>query len=66
MEDSNLKWRDVMPKERKAQLEEARRNEIAKHMAIVNNERIAPQLKTSSKRRLIELNVLDESGVLAD
>lgn len=55
-----------MSKERKSQLEEARRNEIAKHMAIVNNERIAPQLKTSSKRRLIELNVLDESGVLAD
>jgi hypothetical protein len=66
MEDSNLKWRDAMSKERRSQLEEARRNEIAKHMAIVNNERIAPQLKTSSKRRLIELNVLDESGVLAD
>ena len=66
MEDSNSQWRDAMSKERRTQLEKARRNEIAKHMAIVNNERIAPQLKTSSKRRLIELNVLDESGVLAD
>jgi len=55
-----------MSKDRQAQLEEARRNEIAKHMAIFNNERIAPQLKTSSKRRLIELNILDESGALVD
>lgn len=55
-----------MSKERKKRLEEARRKEIAKHMAIFNNQRIAPRLKTSSKNRLIELNVLDEKGVIAD
>ena len=47
---------------RKRQLEDTRQKEIAKHLAIFSNDRIAPKLKASSKRRLIELNVLDESG----
>ena len=51
-----------MSQERKKHLEEARQKEIAKHMAIFNNAMISPKLKESSKRRLIELNVLDESG----
>ncbi len=51
-----------MSNERKRQLEEARQREIVKHMAIFNNDRIAPPLKVSSKRRLIELNILDENG----
>jgi len=54
-----------MSKDRKKQLEEARQKEIAKHMAIFTNRMIAPQLKESSKRRLIELDVLDERGVPA-
>ncbi len=54
-----------MSKERKKQIEEARQKEIAKHMAIFSNSMIAPQLKQSSRRRLIELNVLDERGVPA-
>ncbi|MBD2014754.1 hypothetical protein H6F96_12350 [Microcoleus sp. FACHB-53] len=54
-----------MSKARKQQIEEARQQEIVKHMAIFTNSMIAPQLKQSSKRRLIELNVLDESGIAA-
>lgn len=52
-----------MANDRKQQLEEARQREIVKHLAIFNNERIAPPLKGCSKRRLIELDILDERGV---
>jgi hypothetical protein len=53
-----------MPNARKQQIEEARQQEISKHLAIFSNDRIAPPLKVSSKLRLIELNVLDENGAL--
>lgn len=51
-----------MANDRKQQLEEARQREIVKHLAIFNNDKIAPPLKGCSKRRLIELNILDERG----
>ena len=60
----NLKMEGMsMANDRKQQLEEARQREIVKHLAIFNNDRIAPPLKACSKRRLIELNILDERGV---
>lgn len=55
-----------MSNDRKKCLEKVRQKEIAKHLAIFNNDRLAPKLKESSKRRLIELNVLNESGVLVN
>lgn len=54
-----------MPNARKQQIEQARQKEISKHLAIFSNDRIAPSLKVSSKLRLIELNVLNENGVLS-
>ncbi|HEY9606577.1 MAG TPA: hypothetical protein V6C85_33520 [Allocoleopsis sp.] len=53
-----------MSNERLKQIKELRQQEIARHMAIFSNRRLAPKLKKNSKRRLIELNVLDERGVL--
>lgn len=53
-----------MSNERLKRIKELRQQEIARHMAIFSNRRLAPKLKKNSKRRLIELNVLDERGVL--
>jgi hypothetical protein len=53
-----------MSNERRKRIEQVRHKEIARHMAIFSNNSLAPQLKENSKRRLIELNVLDETGVI--
>ena len=55
-----------MLNERQRKLEEIRKKEIAKHLAIANNIGIAPKLKISSNRRLRELHVLDGNGVIVD
>lgn len=61
---SKLKMEGMqMSNERLKRIKEIRHQEIARHMAIFSNKSLAPKLKESSKRRLIELNVLNERGI---